>query len=74
MKSYMHKMGSFHDSKEIRDRLKADPALAIAPSGNDLSHELILLSEKEALADSDLSSWANQAMPLIRLLRDLLGE
>lgn len=64
----------FDQPKEIGDRIKPYAALTETTPRHDLSLQWMVLPKKESLPDANLASWPNQALPLVRLDRNLPCE
>ncbi|HEY2016183.1 MAG TPA: hypothetical protein VGH38_21920 [Bryobacteraceae bacterium] len=60
--------------EEIRCRRETNGTLAELAAGNYLGLKLILLSEKQTLADRDLAPGTNQALPIVGIMPQLAGE
>jgi hypothetical protein len=66
-----HVAKSFHDLEKIVDRCEANAPLPELSAAEHFRLEIIVLSKKEVLAHADFSAWANQAVPLVRILVEL---
>lgn len=53
---------------------ETDVALAEVSARDDFGMELIVLTEKEVLADGDLASGTDEAFPVVRILPELAGQ
>jgi hypothetical protein len=58
----------------LKDRLKADAALAEFRAGKNLGLQFVTLAEKEVFADGDLTAGADQAFPIVGLRGKLAGQ
>ena len=60
--------------EEIAGGRESNSSLAKAGAGDYLGLEFIFISEKQVFPDSNLSSWAHQALPFVGVLLQLAGE
>ncbi len=60
--------------KEIGDRGEADVAFSEAAALGNFSFEGWRIAEVELLTNADLAAGAHQALPFIRIVRDLAGQ
>jgi len=64
----------FHEPKKILCGREADAAFAKAGARDYFGMKFVVVSEEEMLSDSDLSSWAHQAFPFVRIPLQLARE
>jgi len=60
--------------EEVIDGVKADVALSEFSTGDDLGAEFVVVAEEEMLPDADFAAWTDQALPLVRILSQLMRE
>ena len=58
----------------IIDRIEADVAFPILPAGENPALQLIVFAEEKAFANPDLAAGPYQALPVIRIGRELMGQ